>query len=71
MVDEEIQYGKAVFYSSVSFVDTFYTRHTHKGRLLGKAFVGEDIILPLRLVRAVRFLRTSNARPYNLSFVFS
>ena len=50
MVDEEIKYGKTVFYSSVNFVDTFYTRHTHKGRLLGKAFVGEDIILPLRLV---------------------
>ena len=37
VVDEEIKYGKTVFYSSVNFVDTFYTRHTHKGRLLGKA----------------------------------
>ena len=69
MVDEEIKYGKTVFYSSVNFVDTFYTRHTHKGRLLGKAFVGEDIILPLRLVRTVRF-SGDRLPPLRQSFIF-
>ena len=31
VVDEESKHGKTSFYSSVNFVDTFYTSQTHKG----------------------------------------